>query len=166
VSRARLCSLGAVIVLTAALFGAWAPHVVRAGDRPLELLLVNMSPASARPDCMRDVTRVLRHEDTTIHRIGGDRVRDLAGHGEDGSDFLDWRAEDLDAATRVVRTETPIDAVVLVDCRAEENRASVWVRSPSGGVTRLRLARTLIDAERAEWIARAVVLHMWVGFNP
>jgi hypothetical protein len=129
-------------------------------------LLVNMSPASARPDCMRDVTRVLRHEDTTIHRIGGDRVRDLAGHGDDQSNFLDWRAEDLDAATRVVRTETPIDAVVLVDCRAEENRASVWLRSPSGGVTRLRLARTVIDAERAEWIARAIVLHMWVGFSP
>jgi hypothetical protein len=40
------------------------------------------------------------------------------------------------------------------------------LRSPSGGVTRLRLARTVIDAERAEWIARAIVLHMWVGFSP
>ena len=164
-SRAHLWLAGALLAATA-LLGVWVPRVARAGARPLELLLVNMSPASARPDCMRDVTRVLRHEETTIHRIGGDRVRDLAGHGEDQSDFLDWRAEDLDAATRVVRTETPIDAIVLVDCRAEENRASVWVRSPSRGVTRLRLARTVIDAERAEWIARAVVLHMWVGFNP
>ncbi len=143
-----------------------APFAARAGDRKLELLLVNMAPASAQPDCMRDITRILRHEDTTLHRIGGDRTRELAGHEDDGLELTRWSAEDLDAATRVVRTETPIDAIVLVDCRPEEGRADLWVRAPSRGVTRLRLRRTTIDTERAEWIARMVVMQAWVGFNP
>jgi len=141
------------------------PDAARPGDRPLEVLLVNLAPASAPPDCMRDITRVLRHEDTTLHRIGGERVRELAGHEDDESDFTTWRAEDLDAAVRVVRAET-IDAIVLVDCRADEGSAAVWVRAPSRGVLRLRLRRTVIDTERAEWLARAVVMQAWVGFNP
>ena len=163
-ARATMALAFAACLLTSGL--ALAPSLASAGDRPLELLLVNMSPASARPDCMRDITRVLRHEDTTIHRMGGDRVRQLAGHRVDGVEFLDWRAEDLDAAVRVVRTERAIDAIVLVDCRAEDGRASVWMRAPSRGVTRLRLSRTVIDSARAEWIARAITLHLRAGFSP
>ncbi|MFO0713996.1 MAG: hypothetical protein U0353_29335 [Sandaracinus sp.] len=159
-------AVGLVASLLALLALGLVPLVARAGDRPFELLLVNMAPASAQPDCMRDVTRILRHEDATIHRMGGDRVRELAGHEDDGSDFRTWRAEDLDAAVRVVRTETPIDAVVLVDCRGDEGRADTWVRGPSGGVARLRLRRTVIDTERAEWLARMIVMQMWVGFSP
>lgn len=162
----RLARIALALAAALALVGTLSPLAVRAGDRSLEVLLVNMSPAGTRPDCMRDITRVLHHEDTTLHRMGGDRTRQLAGHDEDGSEMITWRSEDLDAATRVVRTETPIDAIVLVDCRAEEGRADVWVRSPSRGVTRLRLRRTVIDRERAEWIARMVVLEAWVGFNP
>lgn len=150
----------------AALALVLTPFAARAGDRKLEVLLVNMAPASAQPDCMRDVTRILRHEDTTIHRIGGDRTRELAGHEEDGLAITEWRAEDLDAATRVVRTETPIDAIVLVDCRPEEGRADVWVRAPSRGVTRFSVRNTTIDTERAEWIARMIVMQAWVGFSP
>lgn len=159
--RSSLALLAAAaLVLAVAL-----PDVARAGDRPLEVLLVNMAPASAPPDCMRDITRVIRHEDTTIHRIGGSRVRELAGHEDDDSDFTTWRAEDLDAAVRVVRAET-IDAIVLVDCRADQGSAALWVRAPSRGVLRLRLRRTVIDTERAEWLARAIVTQAWVGFNP
>lgn len=159
-------ALSSMLVLgAAALFLVAAPWRARAGDRPLEVLLVNMAPASARPECMRDITRVLRHEDTNIHRIGGDRVRELAGHDDDGAELATWRAEDLDAAVRVVRAET-IDAIVIVDCRSDENRADAWVRSPSRGVMRLRLRRTTIDTERAEWLARAIVTQAWIGFNP
>lgn len=163
ITKRRTPLVTCVVLATLALASPFAAH---AGDRKLEVLLVNMAPASAQPDCMRDITRVLRHEDTTLHRIGGDRTRELAGHEEDGLAITEWRAEDLDAATRVVRTETPIDAIVLVDCRPEEHRADVWVRAPSRGVSRLRLRDTTIDAERAEWIARLVVMQAWVGFNP
>jgi hypothetical protein len=150
----------APLVLVLALAGS-----VRAGDRPLEVLLVNMAPADVRQDCMRVLQRVIRREDATIHRIGGDRVRELAGHRDDGSDFTSWRAEDLDAVVRVVRAEQ-IDAVVLVDCRAEEGRVDAWVRAPSRGVARMRLRRTVIDDARAEWLARAILLQAWNGFSP
>ncbi len=160
--RSSLALVVAALFVTASVV---LPEPARAGDRPLEVLLVNLAPASAPPDCMRDITRVIRHEDTTIHRIGGERVRELAGHEDDESDFTTWRAEDLDAAVRVVRAET-IDAIVLVDCRADQGSADVWVRAPSRGVLRLRLRRTVIDTERAEWLARAIVMQAWVGFNP
>jgi hypothetical protein len=155
-----------VASVTLATLALASPFVARAGDRKLEVLLVNMAPASAQPDCIRDLTRILRHEDTTLHRIGGDRTRELAGHEEDGLPITAWRADDLDAVTRVVRTETPIDTIVLVDCRREEGRADVWVRAPSRGVSRLSLRNTAIDTERAEWIARMVVMQAFVGFSP
>ncbi len=149
------------------LAGILLPIPARAGDRPLEMLLVNMTPASASPECMRELTRVFRRrdEDTNIHRIGGDRVRELAGHEHDDSDFTTWRAEDLDAAVRVVRADS-IDTVVLVDCRSDESRADVWVRSPSRGVARMRLRGIAIDTERAEWLARAILMQGWTGFSP
>ncbi len=156
----RLALVG--LLALAALATPWR---ARAGDRPLEVLLVNMSPDASQPDCMREIQRVIRHEDATIHRMGGERVRELAGHRGDDSDFTSWRAEELDAAVRLARAET-IDAVVLVDCREDEARADAWVRSPSGGVARLRLRRTVIDAARAEWLARAILLQAWTGFSP
>lgn len=154
--------LGALLALAVALVPA---DVVRAGDRPLEVLLVNMAPDGVRQDCMRAIQRVLRHEDATIHRMGGDRVRELAGHRDDESDFVSWRAEELDAAVRLARAEQ-IDAVVLVDCRAEQGRADAWVRSPAGGVARMRLRETVIDDARAEWLARAILMQAWTGFSP
>lgn len=141
------------------------PWTARAGDRPLEVLLVNMSPDGTDPDCMRDITRVIRHDDATIHRMGGDRARDLAGHGRDDTHFTTWAAEDLDAVVRLVRAEQ-VDAVALVDCRAEEGRADAWVRSPNGGVARIRLSGTVIDTERAEWLARGILAQARTGFSP
>lgn len=163
-ARTTLAPLVLVLLAPVALMIALVGSA-RAGDRPLEVLLVNMSPVGVRQDCMREIQRVLRREDATIHRVGGDRVRELAGHREDGSDFITWRGEDLDAVVRVVRAEQ-IDAVVLVDCRPEESRADAWVRAPSGGVARLRLRRTTIDDPRAEWLARAILLQARNGFVP
>lgn len=167
-SRARTRSALLASLVAFVSCAALVLHVpsARAGDRRLEVLLVNMAPASAGPDCMRDVTRIVRRDQTNIHRIGGDRVRELAGHRDDGLALSRWRAEDLDAAVRVVRTDRPIDAVVLIDCRAEEGRVEAWVRSPNRAVSRLVLRRTVIDTERAEWIARTLLLEAWIGFTP
>jgi hypothetical protein len=141
------------------------PFPARAGDRPLEVLLANMSPAGVGPECMRDVQRLVRREETNITRIGGERVRELTGHEDDGSDFTRWRGDELDAVVRVVRAER-IDAIVLVDCRPEEGRADVWVRAPSGGVAQLRLRRTLLDPARLEWLVRGIMFQAWQGFAP
>jgi len=160
VSRSRAGAVALALLAVVA-----SPWPARAGDRPLELVVANMSPEGSRPDCMREVVRVLRRDDTTIHRVGGDRVRELAGHRRDGTDFTTWQREELEPLVRVMRAET-IDAIALVDCRAEEGRADVWVSSPSGGVARMRLARTTIDDARAEWIAQAILMHAWTGFSP
>lgn len=145
--------------------------VARAGDRPLELFLGNMSPDGSRPDCMRDVVRELRRRDpmgeVNLTRMGESSIRRLAGHeGED--DFLGWTADDLRPIMER-RRETPLDALVLIDCRADGSdgdSADVLVLASSGGIARFRLHGRAIDPERAAWIGRTVLMHAFLGFNP
>lgn len=152
--------------ITLALASALAALPARAGDRPLELLLVNMSPRGTHPDCMRNVQRVFRGRDadTNLHRLGSDRVRDLAGHGRDDRNFLLFERDELDAAVTALRTD--IDAIALVDCRAEEGRVSMWISAANRGVARIELTNTVIDEARGEWIGRTIAMHAWIGFNP
>lgn len=154
----------AFAVLTLASTFAAVP--ARAGDRPLELLLVNMSPRGTHPDCMRNVQRVFRSRDadTNLHRLGSERVRDLAGHGNDDRDFLLFERDELDAAVTALRTN--IDAIALVDCRPEEGRVAMWISASNGGVARIELTHTRMDEARAEWVGRTIAMHAWIGFNP
>lgn len=158
-NAARSATLFAILAATIVSLGGLAT----ARDRPLEMLLVNMAPARTRPECLRDVQRAWRRERPNVTRLGSERLRQLAGRG--ATAFTDWRAEDVDPAIQVLRTER-IDAVVLVDCRPEEGRANVWVRSPSRGVSSLSLRNTTIDADRAEWIGRWIATQAWMGFAP
>ncbi len=158
-----LAAMAAVLVVIALLA---TPRPARAGDRPLEVLLVNMAPRAARQDCLRAAMRSFPRREANVSRMGSERVRELAGHGDDDVSFLDFRAEELDAAVRLVRSEAPIDAVILLDCRAEESRVAAWIRSPNRAVTRLSLERTVIDEARAAWIGQALARAAWIGFTP
>lgn len=138
---------------------------VRAGERPLELLLVNMAPEGTPDGCMRDVARVLRADhDVNVARLGGERVRQLTHHDRDASDFTTWQREELEPVVRVMRQT--IDAIALVSCREDEGRADLWIAAPSGGVARVHLTRARIDASRAEWIGQTILFHAWTGFVP
>lgn len=161
--RGLFCAVLAACVLVAG--------VARAGDRPIELFLGNMSPDGSPPDCMRDVVRELRRRDpmgeVNLSRMGERSVRRLAGH-EGDDDFMTWTADDLRPIMER-RRETPLDALALVDCRADgtvEDRADVLVLSSSGGLARFRLRGRGIDPERAAWIGRTVLMHAFLGFNP
>jgi hypothetical protein len=157
-----------VLALACVLFAA-APAA--AGERPLELLLGNMSPDGSRPDCMRDVVRELRRRDdmgeVNLSRMGEGGIRRLAGHDDDSS-FLSWSIEDLRPILER-RRETPLDAIALIDCRAEgteADAAEALVLSPAGGLMRLRLRGRPIDPERAAWLGRSLLHHAWMGFSP
>lgn len=155
-----------ISVAFAATLTALTALPARAGDRPIELLLVNMSPRGTQPDCMRNVQRIFHARDaqTNLHRLGSDRIRDLAGHGDDDRNFLLFERDELDAAVTALRTD--IDAIALVDCRAEEGRVAMWISASNRGVARIELTRTVIDEARAEWIGRTIAMHAWIGFSP
>lgn len=154
----------------AVLLVALVPLGVRAGDRPLELLLGDMSPDGSRPDCIRDLVREIRHrdratgEEVNLSRMGEGGIRRLVGH-DDESSFLSWTVEDLRPIMER-RRETPLDAVALVDCRAVEGEVEMLVLSPAGGLLRMSLRRTAIDEERARWLGRTLLHHAWTGFSP
>lgn len=155
------CALGFGLVTAVALSSSDA----HAGDRRLEILIVNMSPTStdAGRDCMNEIVRRARADYTSITRLGETPTRRLAGHeGESG--FLDWTYDDLRPVRE--RGETYLDAIALVDCRPDERRADILISSPAGGVTRVELRDVRIDRDRARWLADTILRQGWVGFSP
>ncbi|MCA9605394.1 MAG: hypothetical protein KC619_07355 [Myxococcales bacterium] len=152
----------AALALTAAV----TPEV-RAGDRPLQILLVNMTPDAAVTEparqCMRDILARVREEDSTVSRMGETALRRLVGHPGTGP-FMGWPHEDL--VPVIERESDRLDSVVLVDCRPEEQFVDVLVSSPAGAVTRITLRDVAIDRHRARWIAETFLRQSWNGFSP
>lgn len=135
-------------------------------DRPLELFLGDMTPGGART-CMRDLGRELRSRDAdpqvNVTRMGQASVRRLVGD-EDGA-FLEWSADQL-RPILAQRHDPPYDAVAIVDCREDERSAELLVTSASGTLARFALRETPIDEERARWLARTILTHARIGFDP
>jgi hypothetical protein len=120
---------------------------------------------------MRDLVRELRRRDSmgevNLSRMGESGIRRLVGH-EGADDFLGWTSEDLRPIMER-RREDPLDALVLIDCRADgssADSADVLVLSASGGLARFRLRGRAIDPERAAWIGRTALMHAFLGFSP
>lgn len=160
--------LAAVATATLALaLVAVAPRAA-AIDRPLALLLGDMMPAGGSRDCLRFVTSELRsreHSPIEVTRMGARSVRRLAHHEDDETSFLDWSVDDV----RLLlprRGDRPLDAVALLDCRADEAHAEMLLLSPAGGLGRIVLRDTTIDEERAHWLGRTLRFHVMIGFDP
>lgn len=161
----RAASTNVALTLGLALGSALAPSSLHAGDRPLELLIANMSPPGTSDACIRDVVGALRDDGHHVLRLGGDRVRVLTGHTDDATfDFMSLAVEELEPVSRAMRAT--VDAVALVDCRADEGRAEIWMSSAAQGVARLRIRRTTIDEARAGWLGHTIGAHVVLGFEP
>ena len=117
---------------------SFAGHA-RAGERPLEVVLVNLTPDAASSEaskqCVRAVEKKIASDEVHVVRVGETAARKQAGTA--GVAIMDWRAEAL--ARLKPRDGTPADAVVLVDCRPELRRLGVVVAPASGGVARIEL---------------------------
>lgn len=159
-------TLALVLVLAALAFAEPA----RAGDRQLEILLVNMTPeptAEGRA-CMREIERRVREEYSHVTRMGETPLRRLVGDAA-AEDFTAWSYGDLAPVVQRGpdgRGETWLDSVVLVDCRPEARRADVVVTSPARGLTLLTLRDVPIDRRRARWLADTFLRQSWTGFSP
>lgn len=138
----------------------------RAGDRRLEILVVNMTPTptEAGRACTDTIVRRIRADYTTVSRLGETPLRRLTGHEGDVTSFLEWPFRDFAAV--IERGATRLDSVALVDCRPDERRVDVLVTSPRGQVTRLELRDVRVDAPRAVWVADTLLRRAWIGFSP
>jgi hypothetical protein len=161
-SRTRRVAL--IIVAALALDSSMTAQV-NAGDRELEILLVNMTaePATADRQCMQQIEERVREDDSHVSRMGETPLRRLARH-EGTGDFLDWPYGDF--VPVIERGETWLDSVVLVDCRPLERRVDVLVTSPARGVTRISLRNITLDRSRIRWLTETVLAQSWNGFSP
>jgi len=153
----------ALLVAAALLFARGDAH---AGDRPLEVVLVNLTPdaasSKASKQCVRAVEEKIGLGDVHVVRVGETAARKQTGAV--GVALLDWRAEAL--ARLKPRAGTPADAVVLVDCRPELRRLDVVVSPPSSGVTRIELRAVPVDQAATDLIGDAILRRAWAGFSP
>lgn len=155
----------AVVALAIVWVAGLVPRVASAGDRELEILLVNMSsnPSEAGRRCMRDIEARVREDVAHVSRMGESPLRRLVQH-EGSSEFLDWPYESFTPV--IERGETWLDSVVLIDCRPEARRVDVLVTSPARGVTRISLRHTTLDRRRIRWLTETFLVQSWNGFSP
>jgi hypothetical protein len=136
----------------------------RAGDRRLEVLLVNMTPdalsSAASKTCVREIEAHLKADYTTVGRLGESAVRKLVKKTA-GEPFMEWPAGAIKPAKE--RGATSFDAAVLIDCRPETQHLDVLVIPASAGRARLTL-RAAIDAATTTWIGDAILRRAWSGF--
>ena len=155
-----------IVVVVAACLGSMTPSSVRAGDRRLQILVVNMTPTSTASGrtCTDAIVRRIRDDYTTVSRLGETPLRRLTGHEGETTTFLAWPYADFRAV--IERGETHMDSVALVDCRPDERRVDVLVTSRRGVVSRIELRDVRVDATRAAWIADTLLRQAWLGFSP
>ena len=144
-----------------------------AGSRPLELLIVNMTPDGMVTDdgrqCLSSMVRVARTryaggDGVDVMRLGESALLREAGR-TDPRDFMEWPASALEPVQDRDRDGDRLDAVALIDCRPDSEMLDIMVVSPARGAARIRL-RGSISERRARWASARMLDHAWVGFSP
>jgi hypothetical protein len=141
---------------------------VRAGDRELEVMLVDLTPVALRDasetQCINRFAKSMRAE-ARVRVLAEAEFRKRTKKVADTRPFLGWKAEEVEGA-RVLDQHTAMDSIVLVDCRPADKQLDVLVVPNPDATVRLRLrARALTDA-RIATIAESAVRYAWVSFVP
>lgn len=146
---------------------ALLPRIAAAGDRPLEVLLVNMTPDAASDEasrrCVREIDKVISAADTHVSRMGETALRKLAGKTA-GEPFLSWPAESLRPTHK--RAALDIDTVVLVDCRPGLRRLDVLVQPSADGLARIQTWGMPLDEATVRLTAESILRRAWAGYSP
>lgn len=138
----------------------------QAGDRPLEVLLVNMTPdaASGEPSrrCLKSLEKHITENNSNVAKLGETALRKRIGKTA-GEPFLGFTAEVL----KPTRKGPPwVDALVLVDCRPDKKTLDVLVYPASGGVAKIQLQDVTLDPPAIELVGQALLRRAWAGFSP
>lgn len=137
----------------------------RAGDRELEILLVNMTPDPVSDEarsCADRIRRVVRDGYTNMSQIGETAFRAQVGDAD--GDFMEWTAAQLRPVKE--RDDTWLDTVLLYDCRPNAQRADILIAPADGELRRLRLRGVPIDDELTTVVATRALAYGWLGFSP
>lgn len=139
---------------------------LRAGDRPLEVLLVNMTPDAASGElsrrCVKSLEKLITENNSNVAKLGETALRKRIGKTA-GESFLSWSADVL----KPTKKGPPwIDALVLVDCRPDKKALDVLVHPASGGVAKIQFLDVALDPPVIQLAAEALLRRAWAGFSP
>ncbi len=155
----------ATALALAALTLCVAEPSARAGDRELEILLVNMTPGPVSDEaraCADVIREVVRDGYTNLRQIGETAFR--AQVGDPSGDFTGWSAERLQPTKE--QEDQWLDTVLLYDCRPNVRGADLLIHPADGHVRRMRLRGVPIDGELARAMATRALAYGWIGFSP
>ena len=96
--------------------------------------------------------------------MGETALRKLTGKTA-GEPFVEWPAASF-RTSRERPDKTWIDAVILVDCRPEQQELDVLVHPASGGLVRLALRQLPVDDDATKVISASILRRAWSGFSP
>jgi len=160
-SRRRGASL-----LAALLVGGLAPSPALAGDRQLEILVVNMTPdpvSEAASACAKGLRKAIRADYTHMLSKGESATRRAVGDST-AEDFMAYTAERLRPLRQ--QPDDRLDAIVLFDCRPEDRTFRALVLPDSDTTYQLRLAHLEINGGLVATVAEIILRHAWLGFSP
>lgn len=139
----------------------------RAGDRPLDTLVVNVTPDAdstpASKQCVKTLVARVRTDYVELTRMGETAARARVGKTA-GEPVSAWSADDL--VRLRTHGELTHDTALLVDCRPEQNRLDVVVASASRAVTRIELRGVAPTRKRLAVVVASMMRRAWLGFSP
>lgn len=159
----------AALLLTILTLVAGLPNVAEAGDRELQVLLVQVGgQTDAEDDCFRQIRRAVTDGYTEVTWASDERVAEQ--FGLDISDFLvqwfDYPDESFSSAMNAIESDDEhFDAMILIQCQPETWLVRIVVKAPSG-VFRFRVESVPIDGEFGQQLGELILRHGWIGFVP
>ncbi len=141
-----------------------APPAARAGDRELELTLVDVSPRGTPGSsaCMAAVSAEIRHDDVDLRPMTLARLLRTIGQPA-GSDYTTWTSATFNTAEGIPRLT---ESVALVDCRPDERRATLRVFPPNDHAAQMDVRDVELDDAHQHWLGTLVLSLAWMGFSP
>lgn len=145
---------------------AAAPTAVPAGDRRVEILLVDASPPGAASErCTRAIATIIAADYTELTRRSAAQVAGKLGPTPPAA-FADWTARRLAPLRTRGRDRNDYDVVMVVDCRPDTRSLDLAVDAPPPGLVSFRLRGLDLDARVLDWLMVDVLTHAWAGFSP
>jgi hypothetical protein len=147
---------------------AFTCTIVHAGDRELEVMIVDLTPSTLRDadqkQCLARFTHGVRSE-ARVHSVREADFRKRARKLDDASPFLGWKAPDVEGA-RILDQHTAVDSIVLVDCRPRDKRVDLLVVPNDSATVRMQLRERALTEARITTLATSAVRYSWVSFVP
>ncbi len=154
------------VLLPALSLGGLAPSPALAGDRQLEILVVNMTPdpvSESASACAKGLRKAIRADYTHMISKGESATRRAVGDTT-GEDFMAYTADRLEPLR--TQAEERLDAIVLFDCRPENKTFRALVLPDFQATYELRLDRVDLGTSLVATIAEIILRHAWLGFSP